>query len=210
MSAKGEGTIPGAGTAPVVRSHARRGRPRAGAVRQGPERRRAARGDAPSVSVVPNTAYRHFADRDALLAAIRDEAIGALAERSSGMRRGGSAAWHAAGGYRLRLRAVGHAYLEFARTRTGPLRDRVRAPRAWPSEGPPTRAAQRHRSTISSGGPRQSVGARIEAGGPNIEYPIWASVHGLAVLLRGPLRSLPKRGQGGARGSAARRSSRRP
>jgi hypothetical protein len=28
---------------------------------------------------------------------------------------------------------------------------------------------------------------------PNIEYPIWASVHGMAVLLRGPLRSLPER-----------------
>jgi hypothetical protein len=28
---------------------------------------------------------------------------------------------------------------------------------------------------------------------PTVEYPIWASVHGLAVLLRGPLRSLPER-----------------
>jgi hypothetical protein len=28
---------------------------------------------------------------------------------------------------------------------------------------------------------------------PGIEYPTWASVHGLAVLLRGPLRSLPER-----------------
>jgi hypothetical protein len=26
---------------------------------------------------------------------------------------------------------------------------------------------------------------------PKIEYPTWATVHGLAVLLRGPLRGLP-------------------
>ena len=28
---------------------------------------------------------------------------------------------------------------------------------------------------------------------PDIEYSTWATVHGLAVLLRGPLRSLPDR-----------------
>ena len=28
---------------------------------------------------------------------------------------------------------------------------------------------------------------------PNVEYPTWATVHGIAVLLRGPLRSLPGR-----------------
>src|SRR5919201_2862324 len=40
------------------------------------------------VGVVPNTAYRHFADREALLAAVRDEAVQELARRmASGMRR---------------------------------------------------------------------------------------------------------------------------
>ena len=38
-----------------------------------------------------------------------------------------------------------------------------------------------------------SAGILGSARRPNIEYPIWASVHGLAVLLRGPLRSLPER-----------------
>ena len=28
---------------------------------------------------------------------------------------------------------------------------------------------------------------------PTVEYPIWATVHGLAVLFRGPLRYLPDR-----------------
>jgi len=33
------------------------------------------------VGVVPNAAYRHFADRDAFLAALRDAAVGRLAQR---------------------------------------------------------------------------------------------------------------------------------
>src|SRR5881227_386295 len=33
------------------------------------------------VGVVPNAAYRHFADRDALRAAVRDEAVAELARR---------------------------------------------------------------------------------------------------------------------------------
>src|ERR1044071_502797 len=33
------------------------------------------------VGVVPNAAYRHFADRDAFLAAVRDEAVRTLAHR---------------------------------------------------------------------------------------------------------------------------------
>src|ERR687885_2974144 len=41
------------------------------------------------VGVVPNAAYRHFADRDALLAAVRDEAVGALGRRmADGMSKG--------------------------------------------------------------------------------------------------------------------------
>jgi len=42
------------------------------------------------VGVVPNTAYRHFADRDALLAAVRDEAVRELAQRMAGRM---SASW---------------------------------------------------------------------------------------------------------------------
>jgi len=38
---------------------------------------------------VPNAAYRHFPDRDALLAAVRDAALGQLAQRmAQGVRRG--------------------------------------------------------------------------------------------------------------------------
>src|SRR5919199_3114917 len=53
------------------------------------------------VGVVPNAAYRHFADRDALLAAVRDEAGRELAPRmAEGMREGRSGP-HTATGARL-------------------------------------------------------------------------------------------------------------
>src|SRR5690348_16673402 len=59
------------------------------------------------VGVVPNAAYRHFADRDGLLAAVRDEAVAELAGRMAdgmGKVRPGR---HTPTGARLRLRAVG-------------------------------------------------------------------------------------------------------
>src|SRR6185295_12027362 len=71
------------------------------------------------VGVVPNTAYRHFADRDALLAAVRDEAVRELAGRMADAMSEVRAGPHTPTGARLRLRAVGHAYLEFARTEPG-------------------------------------------------------------------------------------------
>ncbi|WP_028067361.1 TetR/AcrR family transcriptional regulator [Solirubrobacter soli] len=124
------------------------------------------------VGVVPNAAYRHFADRDALLAAVRDEAIGMLAERMS------------RAGAPLELQAVGDAYLEFARTEPGLFDTAFAAPdhpaRATPLEY--LRAALDH---------LVDAGVLAADRRPDIEYPIWAAVHGLAVLLRGPLQSLP-------------------
>jgi AcrR family transcriptional regulator len=72
-----------------------------------------------SVGVVPNAAYRHFADRDALLAAVSDEAVRELAQRMAARMAQVRAGPHTPTGARLRLRAVGQAYLEFARTEPG-------------------------------------------------------------------------------------------
>jgi AcrR family transcriptional regulator len=143
------------------------------------------------VGVVPNAAYRHFADRDGLLAAVRDEAVGELAGRMAdgmGKVRPGR---HTPTGARLRLRAVGQAYLEFARTEPG-LFDTAFAVPDHPG-GPDTdRAAP---LGLLQAALDNLVGAGIldSARRPDIEYPIWAGVHGLAVLLRGPLQSLPER-----------------
>ena len=144
------------------------------------------------VGVVPNTAYRHFADRDALLAAIRDEAIGALAGRMADGMNEVRAGPHTPNGARLRIRAVGHAYLEFARTEPG-LFDTAFALPDHP-EGPQTGGAAAPLDLLQAGLDNLvRAGILGSARRPNIEYPIWASVHGLAVLLRGPLRSLPER-----------------
>src|SRR5271170_4325616 len=83
---------PARGTEGATRSRRRGPRPR-GAVRSalieaGLELARSGGPDAVvlrevtrMVGVVPNAAYRHFADRDALLAAVRDAALGQLAQR---------------------------------------------------------------------------------------------------------------------------------
>jgi AcrR family transcriptional regulator len=144
-----------------------------------------------TVGVVPNTAYRHFMDRDALLAAVRDEAVrelaGRIAEGMSEVRAGPRTPT----GARLRLRAVGHAYLEFARTESG-LFDTAFALPDHPG-GPETDAVTPLDLLQAGLDNLVSVGILESDRRPNIEYPIWAAVHGLAVLLRGPLRALPER-----------------
>lgn len=144
------------------------------------------------VGVVPNAAYRHFADRDALLAAVRDEAVRELARRMADGMSQVRAGPHTPTGGRLRLRAVGQAYLEFARNEPG-LFDTAFAATDHP---PPS---QRTDEPTPLELLQSALDNLVEAGvlapdrRPNIEYPTWASVHGLAVLLRGPLRSLTER-----------------
>jgi AcrR family transcriptional regulator len=143
------------------------------------------------VGVVPNAAYRHFDDRDALLAAVRDAAVRKLAQRMADRMNRVRAGPHTPTGARLRLQAVGTSYLEFARTEPG-LFDAAFA-------------AADHPPTDANTGPsplellQAALDNLVQAGlldparRPNIEYPTWAAVHGLAVLLHVPLRSLPDR-----------------
>lgn len=142
------------------------------------------------VGVVPNAAYRHFADRDELLAAVRAAAVAELARRMADGISQVRAGAHTPTGARLRLTAVGKAYLDFARTEPG-LFDTAFTDTAHPSPG------------ASDPQPLQYLQAALDdlvqagllepARRPNIEYPTWAAVHGLAVLLRGPLRPLSDR-----------------
>src|SRR5919198_6624043 len=64
-----------------------------------------------TVGVVPNAAYRHFADRDELLAAVCTAALRELADRmAAGIARVRGKYGDAAAA-RRRLRAIGQAYL---------------------------------------------------------------------------------------------------
>jgi AcrR family transcriptional regulator len=143
------------------------------------------------VGVVPNAAYRHFADRDGLLAAVRDEAVRELAGRMADGMNNVRPGPHTPTGARLRLRAVGQAYLEFARCEPG-LFDTAFAVPGHPG-GPQADEATPLKLLQAALDNLVGAGTLASARRPNIEYPIWASVHGLAVLLRGPLRSLPER-----------------
>ena len=144
------------------------------------------------VGVVPNAAYRHFADRDAFLAAVRDAAVGRLAQRMADGMSQVRAGARTPIGARLRLRAVGKAYLDFARTEPGLFDTAFTAtdhhpPRAGSDELRPLDHLKAALDDLVATGLLDPVRR------PNIEYPTWATVHGLAVLFRGPLRSLSDR-----------------
>lgn len=143
------------------------------------------------VGVVPNAAYRHFGDRAALLAAVRDEAVRELARRMADRVSQVRAGPHTPTGARLRLRAVGQSYLEFARTEPGLFETAFAAtdhPTSPPTDEPGP--FEQLRSALDNLVEAEILSATRR---PNIEYPTWASIHGLAVLLRGPLRSLTER-----------------
>ena len=147
------------------------------------------------VGVVPNAAYRHFADRDELLAAVSTAAMRELAARmAAGVARvrgkyGDPAA------ARRRLRAIGRAYLEFARDEPGLFATAFAVPRQHPYDaldggtGPDRMPLDQLRAALDELADAGVLDRRRRDG---IEYPIWATVHGLAVLTgQGPLRDVP-------------------
>src|SRR5262252_4251344 len=90
------------------------------------------------VGVVPNAAYRHFADRDELLTAVCTAAMREFAARmAAGVARVRGKYGDPAGA-RRRLNAIGTAYLEFAREEPGLFATAFALPRQHsydPSDG---------------------------------------------------------------------------
>jgi AcrR family transcriptional regulator len=144
--------------------------------------------------VVPNAAYRHFANREALLQSVRGAALsavaGAMEDELATLR---PASLSPASMARASLRAVGIGYLRFAHAQPGLLRTAFSLP-IPPEEG-------------SNKGPRSGLtpfellgaaldrmvecGALPKAQRPDAEYLAWSAVHGLAMLvIDGPLRHL--------------------
>ena len=147
------------------------------------------------VGVVPNAAYRHFAGRDELLAAVCAAAMGVLADRmAAGVARvrgkhGDPAA------ARRRLNAIGTAYLDFAREEPGLFATAFALPQrhAYDAPGDGTGPDRMPLDQL-----RAALDELVDAGvlhpqrRPGIEYPIWSTVHGLGVLTgQGPLRDVP-------------------
>lgn len=147
--------------------------------------------------VVPNAAYRHFAGRHALLQAVRACALAALAlamEKELRRQRRGKDGPDAA---RAGLRAIGSAYLRFARTEPGLFRTAFAVPGDPETTSNPAMAGKSGRNPFQllSSALDRLVEARLlpverRAGA---EYVAWSAVHGLAMLvLEGPLQRLTR------------------
>jgi AcrR family transcriptional regulator len=148
-----------------------------------------------AAGVAPNAAYRHFADRDALLAAVSLHAqaqVAAAMERELAQVGARTDPLERA---RAAVRAVGTGYLRSARAEPGLFRaafsvnDDLRAAADPAGRGPGGRT------------PFELLGAALDelvaAGGlapherPGADLLAWSAVHGLAtLLLTGPLRFL--------------------
>jgi AcrR family transcriptional regulator len=154
------------------------------------------RAAAREVGVSHNAAYRHFADRDALLRAVCERCMAELARLMEARIAAvaddtdpAAAAWG-------RLAATGRAYVEFATTEPGWFRTAFAVPRALGHLRPGEGAGDSGRN------PYQLLGACLDdlvaTGGlpaerrPGAEIAAWSAVHGLAsLLIDGPLRDLP-------------------
>ncbi|NYI00609.1 TetR/AcrR family transcriptional regulator [Cupriavidus plantarum] len=162
--------------------------------------------------VVPNAAYRHFANRQDLLEAVRAAALSQLAMEMEAAMEAERAtvspedeevdaadAADAATRARAMLRAVGRGYLRYAQRETGLFRTafsvREQA-RQVEEDADPAKAGN------SGLNPFQLLSAALDglvtAGllpsgrRPGAEYLAWAAVHGLAMLaLDGPLHGRP-------------------
>jgi AcrR family transcriptional regulator len=158
----------------------------------GPDRvilREAAR----AAGVSHSAAYRHFADREALLAEVAGFARNELAAE---MRRRVKRAKDP----RRRLRAVGTAYIDFALTEPGLFRTAFTSHPATSrdTEHNPAPAAEDPTHTTTGADPFDVLGQVLDeaqAAGlldphrrPGAEIAAWSAVHGLAgLLLDGPL-----------------------
>jgi AcrR family transcriptional regulator len=148
------------------------------------------------VGVVPNAAYRHFAGRDELLAAVCAAAMGELADRMAAAVARVRGKYGDAAAARHRLRAIGVEYLRFAREEPGLFATAFALPQQHAYAAPGDGTGQ-DRSPL--GQLRSALDELADAGvldprrRDSIEYPIWAAVHGLAVLAgQGPLRDVPE------------------
>jgi AcrR family transcriptional regulator len=149
------------------------------------------------VGVAPNAAYRHFADRRALL-----EAVCAVAQSSMAM-----AMEHGLtllppdpepiSAARARLRALGLAYVQFALDEPGLFRTAISVPDDMRLATDPGRAGRTGRTAFQL--LTSVLDQMAEAGALSAERReragllAWSSVHGLATLLiDGPLRELDR------------------
>lgn len=142
--------------------------------------------------VAPNAAYRHFESRQALLQAVRAEALAAVARAMEAELDTVPPELPPPAFARACVRAVGTGYLRFAQAETGLFRTAFGPSHDLQAPPDPARAG------ASGLDPFQLLGAAldrlVEAGvmpaerRPGAEFIAWSAVHGLAMLVvDGPL-----------------------
>ncbi|MFJ3881344.1 TetR/AcrR family transcriptional regulator [Streptomyces sp. NPDC090077] len=145
--------------------------------------------------VSPNAAYRHFADRGALVHGVSQAAMARVALAMEAEIDGLPAAPDPAEGARARFRAVGTGYIRFAVTEPGWFRTAFHVPADM------TYAADATAAGAGGLTPFELLGASLdglvetgvlpEARRPGAEFLAWSAVHGLAsLIIDGPLRGI--------------------
>ena len=145
--------------------------------------------------VTPNAAYRHFADRQALLDAVCSSCQ-ALVAHSIEADQAAVTASDPAEAARLRFRAVGTGYLRFALEQPGQFQTAFSASSDMDSATSSARAGQSGLTPFQllTQSLDDLVAVRLlpPERRPAAEFLAWSAVHGLAELfIDGPLRALP-------------------
>ena len=145
--------------------------------------------------VSPNAAYRHFADRRALLQAVSDAALGLAADRMESEIAALPATDDPVVRARGLLRAVGAGYLRFAREEPGLFRTAFSVPDELTNAASPSKAGKAGRTPFEL--VAWALDELVDAGvlppsrRQNAEFLAWSAVHGLGMLvIDGPLRGL--------------------
>lgn len=146
-----------------------------------------------AVGVTPNAAYRHFADREALLFAVAGRAQAMVADTMAAHMN--SQAGDPAARAVARLRGVGLGYIEFARTEPGLFQLAFRSHNQFvrgTGDGSPPADPPPFRLLVEALDELVTAGVLDPARREHAEWPCWAAVHGLADLAtRGPLHDQP-------------------
>lgn len=145
--------------------------------------------------VTPSAAYRHFADRQALLASVCDAAQAALANTIEDEQAAVEPSQDPRAVAVALFRAVGTGYVRFARQEPGLFRTAFSVPDNLGGRGDPVRVGRNGKTPFqlltAALDLLAELGLLAPADRPGAEFLAWSAVHGLSTLaIDGPLRQL--------------------
>jgi AcrR family transcriptional regulator len=148
-----------------------------------------------AAGVSPNAAYRHFADRDALVHAVANQAQRALADAILTRVAETPAGLSAVDSSIERLRRVGLAYIDFARAERGLFDTAFFTHDSQATEGIVTlddEVVAPFRLLVDTLDEMVDAGALAPERRPFAEWACWSAVHGFAdIAVHGPVRWQP-------------------